>query len=323
LPECRGFVDSIDGGCLRFDRYIANKANIPTRSQLKVRNAQAVINSKPVKLSFPVKFGDVFELHWDDAPLQNILPENIDLKTLYEDDKVIVVNKPQGMVVHPAAGNWSGTLVNALLGRCAGRNNCGGVHTENSRPFIVHRLDKDTSGVIIAAWDAAALAFLQEQFKARTVKKTYIAITRGAPREKKGLVSTKIIRDSKNRKRFTVSDVKGRSSITRYQIKSLLTMPDGAVYALLLLHPATGRTHQIRVHLKHLGCPVLGDPLYGTRDKRFPDATLALHALKLSIVLPGDKKISVFRAPVPKRFFVPHGLINRTSIYDEINNQVT
>jgi 23S rRNA pseudouridine1911/1915/1917 synthase len=160
----------------------------------------------------------------------------------------------------------------------------------------VHRLDKDTSGVIIAAYDDEALAFLSDQFKTRQVRKTYAALVKGVPPEKEGLIETYITRDSRDRKKFSVSQDKGKAAGTRYR---LIRAWDG--YALLLLRPRTGRTHQLRVHLRYLGCPILGDPLYGNRDPDFSGATLMLHAKALSLTLPGDG-CRTFRTPLPQRF---------------------
>ncbi|MDR0760381.1 MAG: RNA pseudouridine synthase, partial [Treponema sp.] len=165
------------------------------------------------------------------------------------------------------------------------------------------RLDKDTSGVIIAAYDDDALAFLSAQFAERRAKKIYAAIVQGAPPEARGRVDMRIVRDSRDRKRFTVSEDRGRSALTQYKVVRKL-----GGYSLLRLMPRTGRTHQLRVHLKYLGCPILGDPIYGRRDPRFPAATLMLHAKALSILIPDalsppETPLSrTFSAPLPPRF---------------------
>ncbi|MDR2468039.1 MAG: RluA family pseudouridine synthase [Spirochaetaceae bacterium] len=298
MPGYRGTVELNTQDKLRLDRYAA-RLGILSRSQLKARAAKALVNGKPVKLSCALKTGDLLELHWNDDVLHDLVPEDIPLDVLYEDNRVIVVNKVQGMVVHPAAGNWSGTLAHALLGRVAA---VWPSASDRMRPFIVHRLDKDTSGVMIAAWDSEALSFLQAQFKARTVCKSYIALTRGAPREDEGRIAAALVRDPCNRKRFTVSETRGRAALTRFRVKQRWTLNDGSVYALIVLRPATGRTHQLRVHLRYIGCPILGDPVYNTHDKRFPSATLALHARRLTLVLPGSTAMRSFTAPVPRRF---------------------
>jgi 23S rRNA pseudouridine1911/1915/1917 synthase len=297
-----GYSRTVEGGIgegLRLDRYVAEELKLLTRSQLKTKLLGARINGKPVKLSRAVKPGDLLELSWAEPEPLDLIPEDIPLRILYEDHRVVVINKAQGMVVHPGAGNRTGTLANALLFRrrgYAGSNTVGTV-PGNFRPGIVHRLDKDTSGVIIAAYDDSALAFLADQFKARTVKKTYAAIVQGTPKELRGIIEAPIVRDSRDRKRFTVSAGRGKSALTRYRV-----IRSWGGYSLLLLRPRTGRTHQLRVHLRHLGHPILGDPVYGAADKRFPLGTLMLHAWALSITLPGQEAPSTFKAPLPERF---------------------
>jgi len=167
------------------------------------------------------------------------------------------------------------------------------------RPGIVHRLDKDTSGVLIAAWDAGAHEFLAAQFKARRVRKTYAALVRGVPREAGGRIEGGIIRAPRDRRRFTLAaDGRGKPSLTLYRV-----VRTWGTHSLILLRPRTGRTHQIRVHLRAIGRPILGDPVYGEPDRRFPGATLMLHARRLRIQLPGeDFRMGDFRAPFPARF---------------------
>jgi 23S rRNA pseudouridine1911/1915/1917 synthase len=301
MPGYSGAVEG-DFDTLRLDRYVAEELKLLTRSQLKTRLLGARVNGKTVKLSRSVKPGDRLELLWADPEPPALLSENIPLDILYEDERVVVVNKAQGMVVHPGAGNHSGTMANALLYRRLGRaglpcDGSPGSVPGNCRPGIVHRLDKDTSGVIIASYDDAALAFLSDQFKARTVRKTYAAIVLGTPREAAGIIDTRIVRDSRDRKRFAVSADRGKSALTRYR-----RIRSWGAYSLLLLRPRTGRTHQLRVHLRHLGHPILGDPVYGAPDKRFPRATLMLHARTLVITLPGRDTPSLFKASLPARF---------------------
>ncbi|GHV73909.1 pseudouridine synthase [Spirochaetia bacterium] len=307
MPGYSGTVEGIPG--MRLDRYVAEELKLLSRSQLKTKLLSARLNGKPVKLSRPVKPGDLVELSWADPEPLYLIPENIPLNILYEDARVVVIDKAQGMVVHPGAGNRSGTLANALLYRRLSRAGLlpdkavgsavydGAVYDGSFRPGIVHRLDKDTSGVIIAAYDDAALAFLADQFKARSVKKTYGAIVLGTPREKEGIITTRIVRDSRDRKRFTVSSDRGKLALTRYRV-----IRSWDAYSLLLLQPRTGRTHQLRVHLRHLDHPILGDPIYGVPDKRFPKAPLMLHARTLSIILPDREAPSLFKAPLPQRF---------------------
>jgi 23S rRNA pseudouridine1911/1915/1917 synthase len=307
MPGYSGTVEGAPHDLLRLDRYVAEELKLLTRSQLKTKLLSARLNGKPVKLSRPVKSGDLLDLNWADPEPLYLVPENIPLNLLYEDARVVVIDKAQGMVVHPGAGNRSGTLANALLYRrlCRaglppdGAVSDGPVVDRSFRPGIVHRLDKDTSGVIIAAYDDAALAFLSDQFKTRRVKKTYGAIVRGTPREKEGVINGRIVRDSRDRKRFTVSpdrSAPGKPALTRYRV-----IRSWGAWSLLLLQPRTGRTHQLRVHLRHLGHPILGDPIYGAPDKRF-SVPLMLHARTLAITLPGGEAPSLFKAPLPQRF---------------------
>jgi 23S rRNA pseudouridine1911/1915/1917 synthase len=282
---------------VRLDRYVSETLRLLSRSQIKARRLTAKINGKDVKLSRIVKQGDILELRWQDSPPVNIIPQNIPLEIVYEDENCIVINKAQGMVVHPGAGNKQDTLANALYFRRLNRN--GQVShgdTDNVRPGIVHRLDKDTSGIIIAAYNEEAHAFLARQFKARKARKSYIAIVQGAPKEINGRIETCIARDPKDRKKFTVS-ADGRNAVTYYKVVN-----SWRTHSLLLLRPRTGRTHQLRVHLRWLGHPILGDPVYGGADKLFPNVGLMLHSKSLAVILPAETKERVFSSHIPKRF---------------------
>ena len=284
---------------LRLDRYVSEFLKLLSRSQIKARSLSARVNGKDVKLSRLLKQGDILELNWEAALPQNIIAQDIPLEIVYEDDRCVVVNKVQGMVVHPGAGNRQGTLANALCFRKKSLLEDMVKKQDISagmRPGIVHRLDKETSGIIIAAYDDETHAFLAEQFKTRKVKKNYIAIIHGTPKEKKGRVETCLARDPKDRKRFTVS-ITGKSALTFYKI-----LKSWRNYSLVLLRPKTGRTHQLRVHMKHLGHPILGDPLYGRDCRYFPDAALMLHSKSLAITLPGETAARVFSSPMPARF---------------------
>jgi 23S rRNA pseudouridine1911/1915/1917 synthase len=284
---------------LRLDRYISEFLCLLSRSQIKARCLKAKINGKEVKISRIIKQGDHLEMCWVDCPPVDIIPQDIPLEIVYEDEGCIVVNKTQGMVVHPGAGNRQGTLANALYYR---RLNSGGSEIkDNVRPGIVHRLDKETSGIIIAAYNDEAHAFLAQQFKARKARKNYIAIVYGTPKEMKDRIETCIARDLKDRKRFAVSAY-GKNAITFYKV-----IKSWQAYSLVLLRPRTGRTHQLRVHLQHIGHPILGDPVYGCSPKRFSNAlnlnvSLMLHSKSLAITLPGESKNRVFSSPVPERF---------------------
>ena len=220
-----------------------------------------------------------------------LIPEAIPLEVLFENDDVLVVNKPAGMVVHPSPGHTSGTLVHAALAHAPEMLGVGGEH----RPGIVHRLDKDTSGVIILAKNDAAHHFLQAQFKDRTTRKVYLALVEGAPPTPAGRIEAPIDRDPAHRKRMkVVPPGKGRPAVTEYR-----TLETFLHHTLLEAHPLTGRTHQIRVHLAFLGCPVVADTLYGRRRTSLPLKRHFLHAYSLTIRLPGEKQPRTFIAPLP------------------------
>jgi 23S rRNA pseudouridine1911/1915/1917 synthase len=294
-------------GSVRLDKYIASLPNGMNRSKLKSGVLEIVVNGKKSKLSEKVSAGDKIDIEWEDNIPTDILPENIPLSVLYENENVTVVNKKQGIVTHPAAGNWSGTLVNALLyhwGRDSvpqQKDVSKSILLAQRRPGIVHRLDKDTSGIIITAKNRYAEEWLQKQFQDRFVRKDYIAIVTGRPPHDHGIIQTHIIRDPKNRKRYKASTdtCSGKFADTRYRCIACY-----GPYSLLRLSLKTGRTHQIRVHLKFIGCPILGDPIYGraTKNTPFSDSSLMLHSFMLKIKLPGESRMTSFKAPVPKRF---------------------
>ena len=444
---------------VRADKYLSETLALMSRSQLKARGACLFCNGKEVKLSHKIKNGDHLRLEWTEAPSEEITPEPVPLTILYRDADVFVIDKPQGMVTHPAAGNWSGTLANGVLwlslhgedARATGLqteneaeaknelelnresraisesksepepepNSTSKREPENERiPFytsfgtlpllnepppragIVHRLDKDTSGVIIVARTARAHEFLCRQFHDREARKEYLAIVRGAPPTTEGRIDTWLARSPRDRKKFAVSPSgRGKHALTLYKVRVIWEIPARAEYAahtesassaesatraaascaesasraalshpnttspvaaastrpgtaraseapqslsrrgpsngnpsegsashdgpskdssskrgpskkatspqrytLVALYPRTGRTHQLRVHMAHLGCPILGDPIYSKKDPHFPDATLMLHARRLKIRLPADNEFHIFAAPLPEHF---------------------
>lgn len=289
----------------RLDKYMASLPNGMNRSKLKSGVSEILVNGKKAKLSQKVKALDQIDIQWEDNVPDDITPENIPLDIVFENENVTVVNKAQGMVTHPACGNWEGTLVNALLYHW-GRESISQIKEGDDaevlkarRPGIVHRLDKDTSGLIITAKNRDAEEWLSSQFKDRFVQKEYILITSGVPKERKGDIRTQIIRDPKNRHRFkAVTDSnEGKYARTIYHV-----IASYGHYSLIRVRIKTGRTHQIRVHMKYLGCPILGDAIYGHEDKVFPKATLMLHSFCMKIRLPGEKTYSTFRTKTPERF---------------------
>ncbi len=289
----------------RLDKYIASLPNGMNRSKLKSGVTEILINGKKSKLSQKIKAKDQIDIQWEDNIPDDIIPEDIPLEILFENENVTVVNKKQGMVTHPACGNWTGTLVNALLyhwGRESIPQVKEGSETElltQRRPGIVHRLDKETSGIIITAKNRDSEEWLQAQFKDKTLQKEYILICTGKLPAQNGDIQTQIIRDPKNRHRFKaeLNTNNGKFARTLYHV--IATYGN---YSLVRVRIKTGRTHQIRVHMKFLGCPILGDSVYNKTDSMFPNATLMLHSVQLKIKLPFEKEYTTFRTPTPDRF---------------------
>ncbi len=276
-------------GSIRLDKFIASLPNGMNRSKLKSGVTEILINGKKVKLSAKVQASDQIDIQWEDNIPDDIEPENLPLDIIYEDENVTVVNKKQGMVTHPACGNWNGTLVNALLYHW-GRKSVSQLKEgsaseilERRRPGIVHRLDKETSGIIITAKNRDSEEFLQKQFKEKSLQKEYILICTGRPPKRTGDIRTQIIRDPKNRHRFKAVDDTQQGKFARTIYHCIACYGN---YSLMRVRIKTGRTHQIRVHMKYLGCPILGDSIYNKPDKNFPNATLMLHSVQLKIRLP-------------------------------------
>lgn len=221
----------------------------------------------------------------------HIQAESIPLDIVFENDSVIVVNKPAGMVVHPSPGHDEGTLVHAALAHAPEMEGVGGIQ----RPGVVHRLDKDTSGLILLAKTDAAHHWLQAQFKARSTHKTYIALVDGVPPTPTGRIEAPIGRNTNSRKEMAIVELdKGREAFTEYH-----TLETFAAHTLLEAHPITGRTHQIRLHLAFIGCPVTGDRMYGRKQPSLPLQRHFLHAARLQITLPGEVAPRTFEAPLP------------------------
>ena len=222
----------------------------------------------------------------------DLVAEDIPLDIVFENEELIVVNKPAGMVVHPAAGHSTGTLVNAVLGYDPDLEGIGG----EERPGVVHRLDKETSGLILLAKNERAHRWLQDQFRLRKVEKTYLALVDGKPPTPSGRVEAFIGRDPKQRKKMAiVSENKGRESISEYK-----TVEEFDKHTLLEFHPQTGRTHQIRLHCAFLKCPIVGDEIYGRKSRTLEIKRHFLHAYRLKIILPNEKEPRQFEAPLPE-----------------------
>jgi 23S rRNA pseudouridine1911/1915/1917 synthase len=311
MKTVRARLDDADLVGTRLDVFLADRMGLFSRSQAKARVLEARVNGSAARLSRKLKHGDVVEVDFTDAPPVNAVAQDMPLSIIFENDDVVVLDKAQGMVVHPGSGNQTGTLVNALLFHC--RDLAREFGGEDLRPGIVHRLDKETSGVIIAAKNPRAHAFLASQFKARRAKKRYLAVLRGRPPLTRGKVESRIARDPVHRKLFVCSESRGRTALTYYQALRVYHAPSSSPsraastssgYCLVSLQPKTGRTHQLRVHMRYLSTPILGDSIYGRPDPLFPEATLMLHAHRLAVTLPGENAPRVFTAPLPARMRV-------------------
>ena len=306
-------VDEKDSG-KRLDKYLAENINEFTRSFLK-----KLIKEKQVKLnntilfnpSTKVKYKDQIIINIIDKNSQNVIPKKIKLDIIHEDKDILIVNKPKGMVVHPGANNYENTLVNALLYKY--KKNLSDVNGD-LRPGIVHRIDKETSGLLVVAKNNLTHANLGDQFSKHTIKRKYLCLSWGVIRPLNGKIITLITRDKKNRQLMTVSDIKGKKAITNYKTIKVFNIIDIPKISLLECELETGRTHQIRVHLKYKGTSLLGDKQYGKKNIKFKKINndffvklnklsgQALHAKTLEFVHPKTKKWMSFNSELPDGF---------------------
>lgn len=282
------------GNAERLDKFLVTCLPEFSRARLQGLIADGFVSLNGVlakKSGQTLEPGSEIEVRIPPPVPSGLTGEDIPLDIIYENDDLIVVNKPAGMVVHPAAGHASGTLVNAVLGYDPDLEGIGG----EERPGLVHRLDKETSGLIILAKNERAHNWLQDQFRLRTVEKTYLALVDGKPPTPAGRVEAAIGRDPKQRKKMAVrSPGKGREAVSEY--KTLETFKE---HTLLEFHPLTGRTHQIRLHCAFLGCPIVGDSIYGRRNPSVNIDRHFLHAYRLKILLPNEKEPRTFEAELP------------------------
>ncbi len=278
----------------RLDVFLAGQFPDFSRSRIQqlIRDGRVCVDGLAVEKSGQaINPGQEITMEVPPPVATTISGEKIDLNIIHEDENVLVVDKPAGMVVHPAYGHGSGTLVNAVLGR---EGNPPMINGE-IRPGIVHRLDKETSGLILIAKNDRSLHYLQEQFKNRLVEKNYLALVDGHPPTPVGRVETPIGRDPRNRKKMAIVEPGlGREAVTEYQ-----TLQDFKNHAYLGVQPRTGRTHQIRVHMRFLGCPVTGDTVYGQKKPSVSLKRHFLHAARLVIRLPGEEEPRIFLAALP------------------------
>jgi 23S rRNA pseudouridine1911/1915/1917 synthase len=272
----------------RVDQLIAEKEEISRALVKKFKDALR-INNSPAKLSQKVKEGDAITFSYEkEITVHHLEPEDIPVPILYEDEYLLVANKPRGMVVHPAKGNWSGTLVNALYSHLQTQNE------EDLRPGIVHRLDKETTGVIVIAKDYDTQEKLSKLFRKRRVEKVYHALVEGFMQRTVDEIIEPIGRHSKNRLKFTVDELHGKKAHTRFKL-----LREAGPVSWLEVNILTGRTHQIRVHLSHLGHPIVGDGLYGSRFREFP---MCLIAKKIGFEHPFTKEYCEFEIELPDFF---------------------
>jgi len=277
----------------RLDVSLVDHTSDLSRTQIQryIRKGLVQINGSAVrKPSYQLEGGEWVEATVPQPEVSDLVPEAIPLDVIFENNDVLIVNKPAGMVVHPSAGHAGGTLVNAALAHAPDIEGVGG----EIRPGVVHRLDKDTSGLIILAKNDSTHRFIQRQFKNRTVEKTYLALVHGRPPTPEGRIEAPIGRDPRNRKRMAVlSPGRGRAATTVYH-----TLEVYDEYTLLEAQLITGRTHQIRLHLDFIGCPVVGDRQYGKRGSRRLLSRQFLHAHKLRFILPGQDLTMEYTAPL-------------------------
>jgi 23S rRNA pseudouridine1911/1915/1917 synthase len=278
----------------RLDKFLAEKLPQFSRSRLQtlIKEGKVSVDGTPAhKAGFLLEGGEQIVVSVPPPQPAGWIPEDIPLEVVFENSDLLVVNKPAGMVVHPAAGHFSGTLVHAALAHSPEMEGIGG----EQRPGIVHRLDKNTSGLILLAKNDQTHRWLVNHFRERSVKKIYLALVDGKPPTPNGRVETPIGRSSSDRKKMAVvPSTRGREALTEYH-----TIESFQEHTLLEVHPITGRTHQIRIHMEFLGCPIAGDTIYGRHHSTIQVNRHFLHAARLTIQLPGEDAARTFEAPLP------------------------
>lgn len=278
----------------RIDAYLSENEEYSRMAiQRLINDGKIIVNGKKIKASYKVQNGDKIKIEEEKPKEIELKAQNIPLEVLYEDNDIIVVNKPKGMVVHPANGNPDGTLVNAIMAICKG--SLSGIGGE-IRPGIVHRLDKNTSGAIIIAKNDKAHIALSNQLKNHEIKKTYIALVRGIVKENNATINMPIARSKNDRKKMAV-DKNGKEAITHFKVLKRFDK-----CTLLEVNIETGRTHQIRVHLSHIGYPIIGDDVYSNGKNRWNVKGQCLHAKSLDFKHPITGKLIHIEAPLPKYF---------------------
>ena len=292
----------------RLDVFLSEKIEDATRSYIKtlIDDGKITVNLAKVKAGYKLKIGDSIDVEIVEKKPENIVAEDIPLDIVYEDEDIIIVNKPKGMVVHPANGNYTGTMVNSLMN--SHKDNLSSINGV-IRPGIVHRIDKDTSGILVVAKNDNAHKKLSEQFKIHSIKRKYIALVKGIIKEDKLTIDRPIGRSIKDRKKMAVTEKNSRRAITHI---SVLKRFYSSNVTLIEAELETGRTHQIRVHMAYLHHPLVGDEVYGKKDSKFKVNGQMLHAKYLGFIHPTSGKFVEFDSPLPEYFSsILMGLENR------------
>ena len=282
----------------RLDVFLSEKIEDATRSYIKtlIDDGKITVNLAKVKAGYKLKIGDSIDVEIVEKKPENIVAEDIPLDIVYEDEDIIIVNKPKGMVVHPANGNYTGTMVNSLMN--SHKDNLSSINGV-IRPGIVHRIDKDTSGILVVAKNDNAHKKLSEQFKVHSIKRKYIALVKGIIKEDKLTIDRPIGRSIKDRKKMAVTEKNSRRAITHI---SVLKRFYSSNVTLIEAELETGRTHQIRVHMAYLHHPLVGDEVYGKKDSKFKVNGQMLHAKYLGFIHPTSGKFVEFDSPLPEYF---------------------
>lgn len=283
-------------GAGRIDKYLSEKLSDTSRSHIQklIKDGNVLVNGKPVKANYKLNEGDSVELQIPKPEMPDILPENIPLDILYEDDDILVVNKTKNMVVHPAPGHYTGTLVNAIMYHC--KDNLSGINGV-MRPGIVHRIDMDTTGSLLVCKNDKSHQFLADLLKEHDITRKYHTIVHGNIKEDTGTVNAAIGRHPTDRKKMSVHSNSGRPAVTHYKVLERF-----GNYTYIECQLETGRTHQIRVHMSSIGHPILGDAVYGPAKCPFKLEGQTLHAKILGIIHPTTKEYIEFDAPLPEYF---------------------
>lgn len=303
--KLNSIVVSDEDDLIRIDKFIANVASDLTRSRIQglISDGNITVNDKVVKANYKVREQDIIKILIPDAVPVDIPAEDIPLDIVYEDDDILIINKPKGMVVHPAPGHYTGTLVNALMYHC--KDNLSGINGE-LRPGIVHRIDMDTTGLLVICKNDKAHNFVAEQLKEHSITRKYQAIVYNAFKDEEGVVEGNIGRHPNDRKKMTITP-NGKEAITHYKV-----LKNMGKYTLIECQLETGRTHQIRVHMSSINHPLLGDEIYGPKNCPFKLQGQVLHAKTLGFIHPTTKEYMEFDSELPAYF---------TKLIDTLSNQ--